>query len=207
MSIQWAAYDLYDGFTVFDAACLWLEIEPSREVMANVPPSVETVFTALKRNFGGCSESFFAINQANGELIYPLPPRGERREGFNEEYLLLPDNPEADCFWFPGTYSRQQFIDYANQKDQRPKFLFPEERDSSGVVSPDDQIDNNYPGKKRRPNTWRRLVKILAIASGNLPDDSDAVGRLLRIAETNGIKLGDDTIRDCLKEAFDVDQK
>ncbi|MDP2783288.1 MAG: hypothetical protein Q8O38_01650 [Sulfurimicrobium sp.] len=60
IDIDWTAYDFNEKFRVFEAACLWVGIEPTREVWRVPPPNVTAMVRAIEKHTGGHHSSGIA---------------------------------------------------------------------------------------------------------------------------------------------------
>lgn len=191
MTINWKAYDHVGNFYLFTAACLWAESMPEvirGESTIGTHVVRDPEITSIYRGM-----FWYFLNYFESPEFVPTNESIDEGYRFRKSYII----------------SRSLLVRYANHIGQRPKFLFPEERDCTKVGVSENQPENNYPDKQldtRSYKSWRRLVKILAIASGDYPKKAGTVSKLLSIADRNGIKLSKDTIHDYLREAFEIDQ-
>lgn len=193
MTIDWEVYDLKRQFSLRMAANLWVKQIPTKDRWVHLfeDHGSDMVFTELVEYF----EIFFADQEKylknNPECEDNLSLAGEIRAYRNFNMV-----------------TRTRLMEFSIVTNQRPQFLYPEERESYIPIGsnkpqhalPDEKID------PRKEKSLLGLIKILAIASNNLPDDSDTAGKLARIAQSNSIKLGEDTIRKHLKAAFEIDK-
>lgn len=56
-TIEWEFFDLKDDFLVFDAACLWVEIEPTKAIEKDMPAKVRTMIDVIEEHTEGIYES------------------------------------------------------------------------------------------------------------------------------------------------------
>lgn len=52
-TIEWEYFDLKDNFSVFDAACLWVEIEPTKTIEKDMPVKVRTMIDIIEKHTEG----------------------------------------------------------------------------------------------------------------------------------------------------------
>jgi hypothetical protein len=64
MTINWMPWDLCDSFNVFNAACLWLEIEPSLEVSRNMPYEVSVMMNHIQKRAASYGTNSMAVTRA-----------------------------------------------------------------------------------------------------------------------------------------------
>lgn len=108
--INWEVYDLSDKFSVFEAACLWLEIEPTKEIERNTPGTVRKMIEAIQERAGGFHTTV-AVHRA-------------------------PTSYRPGVEYGPKPVSRDSLIKMAEAIGQKPKLLFPESRKAKDSLSP-----------------------------------------------------------------------
>lgn len=202
MTIQWEAYDTINWFGLFDAACLWHEFEPSMGVALKVPPSVAALFHGMKRLFLVMRHQFpDYFREPNG--VY-----GNLHISDSMDVLYYRD-PEK--YYFPYLIKRQLLIEHANSVGEKPKFLFPEERNSSrGIPDLKDGEPESIPLPRRHDPRYAKhrqiVVELLVYAAQCHPEDRNSVGKLSQVAVQRGISIHKATIRRHLKDIFGMDK-
>lgn len=103
MTINWTLYDALDHFEIFDAACLWLEEDPSQMDRDSPPSEVTAMMQALE---------------------YKLDSEAKSKAMTRKFFSKLFGNPHP-----PGlTYLRSKLIEIAESLGQQPLFLYPDLR-------------------------------------------------------------------------------
>lgn len=211
MTINWEFWDVIDDFDYFTAACLWLDIEPEPDERQKPRSEVKALIDLFKtKQEQSGYEKFERLQQSDHEManLFRSKPSTKDIQDHVEKIAnqLKSSNRRVkrNSIQKTNDISRWELREIAKSLELRPRLLF---KDATRVES--QILDDIDPTDKildtRSNNSWRRLVKILAIASKNYPMDSSTVGNLIEIAQLNGIKLCKDTIRACLKEAFAID--
>jgi hypothetical protein len=159
MTINWVPWDLQDEFVVFEAACLWLEIEPDWKLWPSCPANLSAMIQAIEK---------------------------AKRENAGDE----PANTRK--------VKRTVLKKMANEKGQKPKFLFPEMRlDSTQTTTPKLE-DKPLPTKAR--NSYLRLIKGLLKNAGIEPTERGLAKSLEGMVTRSGETLRQDKLRAILTE-------
>lgn len=66
-TVEWECFDLKNNFSVFDAACLWLEIEPTKAIEKDMPGTVRTMIELIEEHTEGTH------NLKLGDVFGPKP--------------------------------------------------------------------------------------------------------------------------------------
>lgn len=167
MTIDWTAWDLCDEFAVFDAACLWLEIEPTGELFGANPPNISAMMDAIEQHAGGHRQSrisSFSIRSSEPEINWDayLNPGFTRQLNTSDRVLR-----EAE------KVTRDALLKMADKLRQKPKFLFPEERE-----------EDNQSSLK----TARKIILALLKSKGIDPTVRGASVRIQEIMDSVGEK-------------------
>ncbi|AFY62392.1 hypothetical protein [Synechococcus sp. PCC 6312] len=113
MAIDFFIWDLVKDFTIFNAACLWCELDPNRVDTNNIPSNVEALMGVIEQEVGGYRGDKIAGNKL--------------RVGINPKFSRSCSEME------PIPVSREDLRKWAKSKDQYPPFLFKESRVVSGL--------------------------------------------------------------------------
>jgi hypothetical protein len=179
MTINYSAWDLLDEFSVFDAACLWLEIEPTCELRGAKPPKIEAAMKAIEKH----------TDAYRGDSVYIGPPSDTQI--MLDAYMGRQTRVHVNRY--PENATRTALVQMANDKGVKPKFLFPEMRTESAEGTTDKPVNS----KKR--NSYLKLIKGLLEKLNIDPSERGVSKQLEKIGS-----LSNDAILDILKEVQDL---
>jgi len=198
MEINWEAWDIQDEFPVFEAACLWLEIEPTRELFGKQPPHIVAMMDAIEKKAGGYRSYPF---------IGVVVSRDPYMDRALDQFVGRPPRPPDTTPSHPPAknVTRVDLIKMAEGLGKKPKFLYPEMRVEE-IQSPAQKEDTDQnPKGKTKYNTshksYRKLLRWLLEKQGLYPKNSDTVGKIklgLDLMGGDDLYLDDDTIGDIL---------
>ncbi len=113
MEIDWERLDYEQRFKLIEAACYWLEVEPIDEASQEIPQDVRQIYQGLYDFLN--PPSAVQVN-----VVHQDHPTGYRSiRGFERVVTSTPIRTSI---------TRIELIQFANQLNQKPKFLFPESR-------------------------------------------------------------------------------
>lgn len=186
MTINWEIYDNINRFTLFKAACLWAEIDPCKDIPSEQLEIVEMMLVMLR------VESFpFLKDQAT--LIAPDSLRDLNKE-FRKRFEQL-------------VITRSELEEIARNVDQKPKFLFPEERSKNNEGNHQSNLPFSPPNGKER-NTYLKILAGLLLAQGyKIPYERGDAKRLESLLQLNLKKEvpTDETILNILRKIKNLD--
>lgn len=174
MDIAWNLYDALERLPTMDAAFLWNEIEPTRELLQSPPRHVQLRYGWIKREV----EKLRLPGKTTPMLQNPFPRSGmffEIEEWARVEYVY-----------------RSELTKLANDSGVKPKLLFPEVREKEA----NDGWNKGDVGKKK----YQELIYVLCKALNIDPTSKDATSIILQKAEEAGSGISDATIRKILDE-------
>lgn len=219
MAINWEEWDQIQSFEYYVAACLWLEYDPDLED-SQKPKKVISAFenylveehakrVVLNRDFKN-PDPDDTLEKVNSPTFDPVRNAGllDIANNIRLNQWRVRAKTKRDIDKEVASITRTELKVIAQSLNQRPKLLFKDSRPLTlweQTEHPDVEAQVDIELDTRSYNSWRRMVKILAILSGHSPDNRSTVGKLHRTAQINNIKLGEDTIRKLLKEAFKID--
>jgi hypothetical protein len=193
MTINWQPWDLQNEFSVFDAACLWLEIEPTNELRASTPPGLEAMMKAIEQQAGGYrGDGIYVIDDNPTDFDRMLDDYVSMGTGINRQSKPRHVNR------YPEAVQRASLQKMANACGQKPKFLFSEVREQ--VKADESELTSGNRPSTTRSTSYLKLIKGLLIKLSINPTDRGIAKKLVGFVSEAGESIGDDKIRDILKE-------
>jgi hypothetical protein len=176
MTIHWVVYDLGNSFSILEAACLWLEMEPEFNAI-EIYPKLRFMLQFIEENADCYSEE---LSRSDLEM------HGIR----NIMPVLVPLTKYLSL-----RVSRQNLIDLAQEKGMKPKFLFPEVRDNPQDI---EKLDS------RELKTLLRIIRALLNTIGIEPSEG-TLNQCLEKIVSGGCSVGTKTIKKYLKKMLEED--
>jgi hypothetical protein len=219
MTLRWHLYDKLYDLKVIEASFLWLEIEPTAELLESPPHEVNIVQQLINSELSRRATALlidWKKDDPVGKLVIQL-----RITGIETEYITGRINQkEKDLKVFqaeitpvtqserfnarasiPSTFktvSLEDLREIAIKLNEKPKFLFPEMRTSIEEEALSRITDKPLPIKKR--NSYLKLIKGLLKKQGINPAERGNIKQLIGMVENAGEILGKDAVGDILKE-------
>ncbi|MEN9266280.1 MAG: hypothetical protein Q6K99_08595 [Thermostichales cyanobacterium BF4_bins_65] len=186
MKIKWNMYDDCDRFNLSEAASLWEEIEPSGEYLTKVENScVQPVQRRIERIDRAYRE---ITGREMYDVVRPMTKEELEQQSKERGYPLSPTSL-VRITDFRYLLTREELIAVAERLGERPKFLYPEEREVSKGSS-DKKLDN------RERRSLYKIIEALFKKAKLDPNDRNMIG----ILKTQ-CGLDDETVRDHLRAA------
>ncbi|WP_019502266.1 hypothetical protein [Pseudanabaena sp. PCC 6802] len=176
MTINWTPWDLEDDeFTIFEAACLWLEIEPDEKLLRSCPAKLRVMMDAIVKYLDRFAKPRKVLSIHDG-------------------FMVVQGDEPADT----RKVKRTDLEKMAKEKGVKPKFLFKAMRaDNTQPTTPDLE---DKPLHTRVRKSYLRLIKGLLKNAGIEPTEWGIAKVLEGMVTRSGETLGDDKIRGILEE-------
>lgn len=183
MTIQWEAFDLQEEFSLQTAACLWSEFEPVE---------AEDKMKLLVQHNPDINRVYVAL-----------------KNYFDDYFRFCLFSVDSNKYRHSGSVRRNQLVDYANSMRQKPKFLFPEARNTVITASEPEASeqanstrkndDSDKPLHKAALNSHLILISALLEELNIDANDRESTERVRIILQRNEESLDPKTIRNILK--------
>ncbi len=185
MSINWELYDLLERFWLVEAACLWLEIEPTTQIKENPPHEVIRIMSFMEEKLYVYRAGWAAPSKLIKTDGHPLPVETCRvRHGIN--YSLEEARNQIPLVF------KSDLLKLAQELGKKPKFLFQEARE---------QDDEGWKKGKIGKRSYQKLIKVLCHFEGKIDlEDINVVSKIKALAERTGNNISDPIIRGILDE-------
>ncbi|MDG2990512.1 hypothetical protein L3556_06125 [Candidatus Synechococcus calcipolaris G9] len=137
MAIDWEMLDLEPGLELLDAAFYWWEIEPTDEARRNVPEQVKRLYESLRVHWGletwaGLEKvaewKEFEVKDWEARLAAGEVLSDDEMELYNQARATLPQALRRKERPPRHYVTHEQLREFADKKDKKPAFLFPEVR-------------------------------------------------------------------------------
>jgi hypothetical protein len=206
--IQWEIYHRAGSFPLLEAAFLWLEIEPTPELLVSPPHRVLTLMKIMEHEIDIIQFEFWlavaerimeskklSFSEAVEYIVKPIPSELEL-----EIRELLPSvkkqKPRTDFEAKRALRNHMAFDSkngtksvhtvelkkLADKWEEKPKFLFPDFEEKFNKTS------------------YYKLIKVLCAAAKIDIKSKDAAGKILAQSQLTGIKITEPTILKILDE-------
>jgi hypothetical protein len=231
MSIHWETYQKTHTFSLLEAAFLWLEIEPTKEGLESPSHPVEARRKLLNDEINRYYKEWMYLSvhslmqtgisedEAFDQYIRSAQENfveNMREWGLTEQQIIEKKEQICKTLITKSDRFKLQFEDteinevssntlreIAKKLDERPKFLFPEIMIDIAGVTPSDNVE--IINTKRR-NSYLKLIKGLLHDREIDPGERGIAKGLEGMVKAAKQSLGDDVIRDILKEVQDLEE-
>jgi hypothetical protein len=130
MTINWEVWDVFDEFSVFDAAYLWAEVEPPPRTFRQILPAhIKALMDAIEKDAGGY----------RGDAIYSVSMSGDSGNRYPEKV------------------ARTALKKMAETMGVKPKFLFKEMRTDIAETTTPSLEDKPLHTKER--NSYLKFIR------------------------------------------------
>lgn len=188
MSIDFEIFDNIDRFTVIDASCLWVEVEPSKPVKSDLPDIVQAALLMIAQE----AAKYTNPKRELRESLDPQSLSSSRSHEFKHprDQIFPPPARDNDIVY------RWQLEEIARDRGIKPKFLFKETRDKASKPSMESQLD------------VREKSSLLKMLAGEYHDqgidltEKSLAKRLVGKVERAGYSLSQTKVREIIKDIY-----
>ncbi len=213
MTIQWPLYNKLYRLNVTEAALLWLEIEPTPELIESPPHGAQVVQELINNKLYDRAKALLIDTEKDdpvGQCVIDsrVTPNWTEyfkgrmtKEQYHFKVFQAETKPVTQAERFNALASIPLTFETATLKDlreialelgEKPKFLFHEENEEKPLNT-----------KKR--NSYLKLIKGLLKKQGIDPNERGIAKSLVGMVKDAKQSLEDDAIRDILKEVQDLE--
>lgn len=186
---DYAAWDLVSVFTIAQAAALWIKIEPECDSVAD----------------DACSPKVRALAREIGEKLRVGDPRDYHHPARGHSGFIGYDRVEHH--YTERKVTRAALLSLANQRSERPLFLFKEDREqpvrnNGQELTAHAAVASSQLGTRERRTFLVIFAALAELAKIDLSEPYKAGAAIAKQAELLGVTLGEKDTGDKIKEVL-----